>query len=75
MPNHLHLILLLKEQRLISDFVRDFKKFTETKIRIKLEEDNRYDLLNLLKSNIKNQACKIWMNRFDVKAILAAKCF
>jgi len=73
MPNHIHLILLFNDSPLISGFMRDFKKFTATKIRIRLEEENRKDLLNVLKSEIKTQTFQIWNNRFDLKVIIGSE--
>jgi len=48
--------------------MRDFKKYTSTKIRQKLEEDNMQNILGRLKTNAegkKNQVFKLWMDRFD----------
>lgn len=73
MPNHIHLILLFNASPLISDFMRDFKKFTATTIRIRLEADNRNDLLNVLRSEIKTQSYQIWNNRYDLKVIIGSE--
>lgn len=37
MPNHIHLILFFKNANLISDWMRDLKKFTSVKIRQQIE--------------------------------------
>lgn len=68
MPNHIHLIIHIDSIKNLSSLMRDFKKFTSTKIRQKLEEDNKQLILSKLKCNAagkKNQVFKLWMDRFD----------
>jgi putative transposase len=68
MPNHIHLILHIDNVKNLSSLMRDFKKYTSTKIRQKLEEDNMQNILGRLKTNAegkKNQVFKLWMDRFD----------
>jgi len=68
MPNHIHLIIHIDSIKNLSSLMRDFKKFTSTKIRQKLEEDNILQILSRLKCNAigkKNQFFKLWMDRFD----------
>jgi len=49
MSTHLHLILFLQKGTVLSDIMRDFKKFTAYKIRKQLEEDGAFDLLDSLR--------------------------
>ena len=41
MPNHIHLIISLPEGESISDFMRDFKRHTSSKIREQLTGENK----------------------------------
>jgi REP element-mobilizing transposase RayT len=68
MPTHIHLIPLMKIGESISDFMREFKKFTSTKIRKLLEEEGYNKIVEQLRLNAngyKNQTFKFWMDRFD----------
>ncbi|HEY6951022.1 MAG TPA: transposase [Bacteroidota bacterium] len=68
MPSHVHLIVTLPEGTSLSDFMRDFKKYTSTKIRQQLERDGKDHTVKSLKRNAKgkrNQVFKLWMDRFD----------
>jgi putative transposase len=68
MPNHLHLVLYMREGESVIEFMRDFKKFTSVEIRKLADRKNRKDLLARFKQNAelaRNQKYKIWMDRFD----------
>jgi len=71
MPNHIHLIPAMPEGESLSDLMRDFKKFTSTKIRRQLQEEKQSDSLEILLRNAervgrkKRQVFKLWMDRFD----------
>lgn len=76
MPSHLHFIPFMKAGESISDFIRDLKKFTSTKIRQLLDRDGRSDILQSLRVNAqgyKNQKFKLWMDRFDDVSIYTEK--
>ncbi len=76
MPNHLHLILYIPNGESVSDFMRDFKKYTSTKIRQMLDCQNYKDLVERLRSNAKgkkNRVFKFWMDRFDDLIITTEK--
>jgi putative transposase len=78
MPNHIHLIIETVSAETISAFMRDFKKFTSTKIRKQLEVDGRVDLREKLLTNavgVKGQVFKLWMDRFDDVMIFTEKIF
>ncbi|MBF8296934.1 MAG: hypothetical protein HW389_3479 [Bacteroidetes bacterium] len=52
----------------ISDLMRDFKKFTSTRIREQLQREERRAFLDTLQRNgrlKKQQKFKLWMDRFD----------
>ena len=68
MPSHLHFIVTLPEGESLSDFMRDFKKFTSTRVRQQLEQERKDQLLMTLRRNARgkrNQVFKLWMDRFD----------
>jgi REP element-mobilizing transposase RayT len=61
----------MPEGESLSDLMRDFKKFTSTKIRRQLQEEKQSDSLEILLRNAervgrkKRQVFKLWMDRFD----------
>lgn len=65
MPNHLHLIIYFKEENSLSEFMRDFKKYTSVEIIKRIKEQNQQHLLRKLKSNQEGRKYQIWQNRFD----------
>jgi putative transposase len=68
MPSHIHLLVALPVGESVSDFMRDFKKFTSTRIRQRLEQDGQTQWLQRLRNNSKGkkkQVFKLWMDRFD----------
>ena len=65
MPNHLHLILIFKEFNQLSDYMRDFKKFTSTHIRKSLEARGYLKLIEKIRNEEKNRMFQVWQNRFD----------
>ena len=68
MPSHVHLIMAMPPGENLSDFMRDFKKYTSTKVRQQLEKERRFSVLECLNTNaqgMKNQVFKLWMDRFD----------
>lgn len=65
MPNHIHLILYFKEQNRLSDWMRDMKKFTATKIRQTIENSGNASTLEKLRINQTGRVFKIWQARFD----------
>ena len=67
MPSHVHLVAQIPEGENISDFMRDFKKYTSTRIRQRLDVDGRTEWLEQLRQNAagRKQVFKLWMDRFD----------
>jgi len=71
MPNHIHLIPAMPVGESLSDLMRDFKKFTSTKIRIQLQRERQRGFVEILRRNAeqverkKQQRFKLWMDRFD----------
>lgn len=65
MPNHIHLILYFHIENNLSNYMRDFKKYTASVIRRKIEIDGEINLFESIKYEIKEQKFKIWMDRFD----------
>lgn len=68
MPSHVHLVIEMPAGEHISDLMRDFKKFTSTKVRQQLQREEKSEFLQVLRRNAggkKNQVFKLWMDRFD----------
>jgi len=65
MPNHLHLILYFQEKNWLSDWMRDMKKFTSTKIRQAIEDSGNITVLENLRIKETGRVFKVWQDRFD----------
>ena len=67
MPSHVHLVVHFPQNEGISDFMRDFKKYTSTRTRQQLEMDGYTEWLDQLRQNAagRRQVFKLWMDRFD----------
>lgn len=68
MPNHVHIVLWPPRDASISDFMRDFKKYTSVQVRRILELQGEKGLLETLRRNAKGgkgQIFKLWQSRFD----------
>ena len=65
MPNHIHLIIYFKQENRLSDYMRDFKKFTSTKIRQLLEEKGNDEMLSTIKHKDNKRSFQVWQDRFD----------
>ena len=64
MPNHMHLVVRFRADNKLSEFMRDFKKFTSRKIRAWLEQEDPR-LAYRLHSYSRNREFRLWTNRFD----------
>lgn len=73
MPNHIHLILFFPKKNLLSDWMRDLKKFTSVKIRQQIERSGNIELLERLRVPEKKQVFKVWEDRFDDVIILNSR--
>jgi REP element-mobilizing transposase RayT len=76
MPNHIHLVIYLPKNESVSDFMRDFKKYTSTKVRQQLEHDNYTKLVEALRidsNGKKPRVFQLWMDRFDDLIITSEK--
>ncbi|MEK6692732.1 MAG: transposase [Nitrospirota bacterium] len=68
MPNHIHLVLWPDQKTAVSDFMRDFKKYTSVQIRKLLEQQEEIGHLAMLRINaqgMRGQVFKLWQSRFD----------
>lgn len=74
MPNHIHLILYFPEENRLSDFIRDFKKFTSVKIRRTVQQSGDA-ILAKLDYQKGEQKYKVWMDRFDDVYITSTSVF
>jgi REP element-mobilizing transposase RayT len=78
MPSHIHLIVQFPKGESLIDFMRDFKKFTSTKIRQQLEKDRHNEIIEKLKANsvgFKKQIFKFWMERYDDLVLTSRRIF
>lgn len=64
MPNHIHLLLHFENNENRASYMRDFKKFTATKIRQEVERLHP-EHLDRLRFSTKSQVFKVWQDRFD----------
>jgi putative transposase len=73
MPSHFHWIVEVEPTRgLLSDIMRDLKKYSAWDLMNALERGKRYDLLTMFSNEAKSfpdQKRKFWMKRFDDEAI------
>ena len=75
MPNHIHLILHLPEGESLSDFMRDYKRYTSIAIRNELHKDGNIVLINKLINASGHGGFKLWMDRFDDLVLFSDKVF
>ena len=73
MTNHIHFIVYFHEENHLSDYMRDFKKYTSVHIRKFIEADGQIELLNKLRYSGGEQKFKVWMDRFDDVVIRSTK--
>ena len=74
MPNHIDLLLHFDKNEHRSDYMRDFKKFTATKIRQEVERIHPKHL-DKLRYSTRSQVFKIWQDRFDEFGIETKEIF
>jgi len=65
MPNHIHVILYFENENRLSDYMRDFKKYTSGEIRRLIEKEQNDQLIDKLRFERRGQKFKIWKDRFD----------
>ncbi len=65
MPNHIHLLVFIPEVRSVSDFIRDYKKYTSLKIKEKLIDDGKSMIIDKLRNLSGTGNFKLWRDRFD----------
>lgn len=70
MPSHIHFIITMNDGESISDYLRDFKKYTSKQIKSKLLVADNKELYSKLQEMGKY---KFWMDRFDSQIILTEK--
>ena len=76
MPDHLHLLLWPIGEPTISDIMRDFKKFTATRIIRQVEVENRQDwLMAFAKAGVDTGRAKhkVWQDCFWDKVVYTEK--
>lgn len=62
--NHIHFVIYFEEENRLSDYMRDFKKFTSRTIRDHLLK-NHTELATSIVHEQRHQFFKIWDDRFD----------
>jgi putative transposase len=77
MLNHIHLIVSSKENILLSDIMRDFKRHTSKQIAEMLENDNEKLLLYVFRKagEKKKSSIKIWKDEYRPEALYSEKWF
>ena len=79
MLNHIHLITSNRDETNLSDIMRDFKRYTSTKIAAELEEDNEKLFLYVFRKAAERQGkkskYKIWKDDFHPEALYSQKWF
>ncbi len=73
MPHHIHLILHMPVGESISDFMRDFKKFTSKIIKENLQADGFKSTVAKLVEISRIGKFKLWMDRFDDVILISDK--
>ncbi|MBC8045618.1 MAG: transposase [Fimbriimonadaceae bacterium] len=63
MPNHFHFLIYFKQQNRLSDYLRDFKKYTSYQIRVEVEK-NKPEIIEKLIFIRNKQKLKVWADRF-----------
>ncbi|MBS1681261.1 MAG: transposase [Bacteroidetes bacterium] len=75
MPNHIHLIIFFTKTNLLSNWMRDLKKFTSVMIRQEIEKSGNLEQLEKLRVPEMKQVFKVWQDRFDDVYISSKKVF
>ena len=77
MLNHLHMIVSTKDNILLSDVMRDFKRHTSTKLAEFLEADNEKLLLHFFKKAAEKQKgnIKVWQDEYHPIALYSHTWF
>ena len=73
MPNHIHLIVKLFQEYILSDMMRDFKRHTARQIIRQFmakEESSKLDLLRDLNKDSR-QEYKVWEDRYDARDVFS----
>jgi putative transposase len=73
MQNHIHLIIFFPQENKLSDYMRDFKKYTSTHIRKIIGKNEGSAAIEPLRHNSGKQKFKVWMDRFDDVVIKSAR--
>jgi len=73
MPSHIHFIVEMPEGESISDFMRDFKKYTSKEIYRLVVANGHEELAQRFRENSDTGGIKVWMDRFDSKIIETEK--
>ncbi len=64
MPNHIHFVIVFPKQTRLSDFMRDFKKYTSSQLRRHIEKE-KPEWVSRFVHEQRTQKFQLWMNRFD----------
>jgi len=75
MPNHVHFIIRMPNGESISDFMRDYKKFTSKMIKEFLKKDGFTETFNKLIEISGINKYKLWMDRFDDVILINEKVY
>lgn len=77
MPNHIHFIARILEGHILSDVMRDFKKFTSKKIAQQLQAQEIPKVLEVLREaeEVRGHQIKVWEDEYDARDVFSPKFF
>jgi putative transposase len=77
MPNHIHFIARILEGHILSDVMRDFKKFTSKKIAQQLQAQENPKVLEVLREagETRGHQFKVWDDEYDARDVFSPKFF
>ena len=73
MPNHIHLIALFSKAHIVSNVMRDFKKFTARQIYHQFQAEKNRNVVDFLREEGKTvkQAYKVWEDGYDARDVFS----
>jgi putative transposase len=75
MPNHIHLVARFSTEHLLSDVLRDFKKFTARQVYRHFQAENDERMLAVLQKagTPVDQEYKVWESGFEARDVFSRK--
>jgi putative transposase len=76
MPDHIHLLIWPREEKAVTDFMRDFKRFTSGRITRQAKVEGRVEWANMFESagaETERAEFKVWQDSFWEQSIYTEK--